>query len=157
MTDTKKSKGGRPTKLTPEVQQIIVDAVQMGNFVEVACALAGIHKDTFYEWLARAEKAPRSIYGKFRDAVNKAMAEAENDAVMLITAAGTTQWQALAWRLERAHPERWGQRMKVDSKNEHTGKDGGPIQTRHVVEVEFVDADDGGSAGDSTDPGAVPS
>ena len=33
---------GRPTKLTPEVQKKIVDALSAGNYFEVACEYAGI-------------------------------------------------------------------------------------------------------------------
>ena len=158
---TTANKGGRPTKLTDEIQQAILDALSMGNFVETACAVAGIHKDTFYHWLKLADDAPNGRHAKFRAAVQQAMAQAENDAVSLITAAGTTQWQALAWRLERMYPERWGQRMKVDAdvkgKTEHSGPGGGPIPHRHVVELEFVDAHDGQPAAGDSDTGAVPS
>lgn len=149
----------RPTKLTPEIENVIIDSVSMGNFIETACAVAGIHKDTLYHWLKLAEERPKSVYGQFRDKLRKAQAEAESDAVTLITSAGTTQWQALAWRLERMYPEKWGNRLKVDSKSEHSGPNGGPIESRHVVEIEFVDADEGKparSSGDETDKGAVP-
>ena len=157
---TANKKGGRPTKLTPDIQQAIIDCLSMGNFVETACAVAGIHKDTFYHWMKLAEGAPKGMHAKFRDAVQQAMAQAEHDAVSMITAAGTTQWQALAWRLERMYPDRWGLRTrvdaKVDSKNEHTGPNGGPIPHRHVVELEFVDADDGSPTAGETNPGNVP-
>lgn len=131
------NKGGRPSKLTPEIQQAIIDALQMGNFVETACAVAGIHKDTFYHWLKLADESPNGKHAQFRAAVQQAMAQAEHDAVSMITAAGTNQWQALAWRLERMYPERWGQRTRVDST--HSGPDGGPVKVTSKIEIEFVD------------------
>lgn len=128
---------GRPTKLTAEVEQAIVDSIERGNFVETACAVAGIHKDSFYEWMKVAEAKPNGVYGRFRDRVRKALAKAESNAVSSITAAGGMQWQALAWRLERMHPH-WRLATKLEGRietdhtgtvrNEITGPDGGPVK-----------------------------
>lgn len=38
-------------------------------------------------------------------------------------------WHASAWRLERKNPKEWGRTDKV----EHSGKDGGPIQTAKTI------------------------
>ena len=38
---------GRPTKLTPERQNRLVEAIQAGNYYKVACAAAGIDYSTF--------------------------------------------------------------------------------------------------------------
>jgi hypothetical protein len=103
---------GRPTKLTPEVQKKIVDAIRAGNYMETAAAYAGISKDTFYRWLRRGARARNGIYKNFHDAVEKALAESEVRDVMIIANAAATDWKAAAWRLERKFPERWGKKTQ---------------------------------------------
>ena len=73
-----KSKGGRPIKLTPEVQQTIVSYIRSGNYVETSAAAAGITKETFYSWLRSGANAKSGIFKEFSDAVKRAMAEAES-------------------------------------------------------------------------------
>jgi transposase len=125
---------GRPTKLTPEIQNRIVVLIRAGNYVETAAASAGIHKSTLYDWLKRGAREkqritqnPRARISKkeapfvdFSDAVEKAQAEAESRDVMLIAKAAEEQWQAAAWRLERKFPARWGR--KLDVKQEVQGQ-----------------------------------
>lgn len=121
------SKGGRPTKLTKEVQAKICNAIRAGNYMETASAYAGISKSTLYEWLRRGEREKQrvaennrarirkseQIYVEFSDSVEKALAESEVRDVALIAKASETQWQAAAWRLERRFPERWGKKDNV--------------------------------------------
>jgi transposase len=115
----------RPTKLTAEVQERICSCIRAGNYIETAAAYAGIHKDTLYDWLKRGAKARSGIYREFSAAVEKALADSEVRDVSIIARAADTEWQAAAWRLERKFPARWGRKTSV----EHTGKDGGPIDT----------------------------
>lgn len=126
------SQRGRPTKLTPELQHIIVKAVRAGNYMETAAAFAGLHKSTLYDWLKRGarekdrvSKDPRLRIRKselpfveFSDALEKALAEAEVRDVAIIGKAAEEQWQAAAWRLERKFPERWGRKEQI----QHEGK-----------------------------------
>ena len=130
--------GGRPSELTPEIQQKIVGAIMVNGYVETAAAFAGIHKDTFYDWLKRGARASRGKYKEFSDAVGKAMAEAEVRMSMVVAKAAngydvlekkTVTGQdrdgnpihtitesnrhefdprAAEWWLERARPQRWG-------------------------------------------------
>ena len=117
----------RPTKLTLEVQQKICEAIRNGAYIETAAALAGISKDTLYAWLRKGARAQGGKFRVFSDAVEKAMAEAEQDDLLIIKrAAQEGIWQAAAWRLERKHPERWGRVDRLQA--EIAGKDGGPIQ-----------------------------
>jgi transposase len=100
---------GRPTKLTPQTQARIVQAIVGGNDITVAAAYAGIGKTTFYEWLERGRKAKTGPFAAFADAIQKAQADAETRNVALIAkAAQDGTWTAAAWWLERKHPERWG-------------------------------------------------
>lgn len=121
-------KGGRPTKLTPELQEEICKAIRAGNYIETAAAFAGISKNTLYDWMKRGArekerlaKNPRAKVKKseapfvdFSDAVEKALAAAEVRDVMLIGKAAETQWQAAAWRLERKFPDRWGRKERLE-------------------------------------------
>jgi len=152
---------GRPTgagvKLTTAVKEKIVAAIRAGNYIETAAALAGIQKETFYDWLRKgARSTTDDRYRNFSDAVFEAMAQSEAEAVAAIDTAGmphevtrcritrkplfqdgkpvldddgnpvfieeilteTTQehdWRALAWRLERRFPRRWGHRSYTET------------------------------------------
>ena len=109
------NKKGRPLKLTPEITEIICNSIKQGDYTETAAAMAGIHKDTLYEWLKKGNRAQRkSIYRDFTDAVKKAQAERESLSVRVITLASKNQWQAAAWKLERQNPDRWGLRNRTE-------------------------------------------
>ncbi|RKH77001.1 hypothetical protein D7X99_33115 [Corallococcus sp. AB032C] len=113
---------GRPTKLTPELQKKIIDAIRAGNYMETAAAYAGISKDTFFRWLRKGARAKSGIYKDFHDAVEKALAESEVRDVMLIANAATTDWKAAAWRLERKFPDRWGRKERLSADLHHSGQ-----------------------------------
>lgn len=113
---------GRPTDLTPEVQETIVQSIRAGNYLEPSAALAGVCKATVYKWIKRgaAEKKRltkskrarvrkrEAIYVTFVDAIREADATAEARDVALISLAAEKQWAAAAWRLSRKHHDRWG-------------------------------------------------
>src|SRR5262249_51932820 len=110
---SEENKLGRRTKLTPAVQQKILRAIRAGNYASVAAASAGIDDSTFYRWLERGEKGEEP-YCEFREAIKKASADAEQEALADIRKAGKTNWQARAWYLERCHPARWGRRDRLE-------------------------------------------
>jgi len=103
-------KPGRPEKLTPELQQKIVDAIRMGAYIETAAAYAGINKSTLYDWMKRGARAKSGKYKEFSNAIEKALAESEMRDLAVIAKASQENWQAAAWRLERKFPDRWGRR-----------------------------------------------
>ncbi len=104
---------GRPCKLTPELQERIVQVIATGNYVETAAAFAGISKDTFYNWMKKGARGEGAKFVAFSDAIQKALAQAEIVDVAMIARAAESQWQAAAWRLERRNPERWGRRDRL--------------------------------------------
>ena len=115
-----KKRMGRPTKLTAEMHSEIVELIKVGNYIETACAVAGLHKSTFYDWMKIADASThKNKYTNFSDAVKKAMAWAEARDVAIIARHSEKYWQAAAWRLERKYPERWG-RQKLEV--QHSGK-----------------------------------
>jgi len=124
---------GRPTKLTPEVQKQICDAIEAGNYIETAAQYAGIEKSTLYSWLKEGARAKSGKKKEFSNAVKKALAKSEMRDVFIIGKAAEQNWQAAAWRLERKFPDKWGRKEKQTL--EHTGKDGGPIETKQHIDL----------------------
>ena len=107
----------RPTKLTPEVQRRIVEAISGGNYAVVAAEYAGIGQATFYAWLEKG-RAGRQPYAEFLAAVKEAEAQAEALAVKAVRVAFGDSWQAAMTWLERRFPARWGRRDRLEV--EHT-------------------------------------
>jgi hypothetical protein len=105
--------GGRPTKLTPDVQKRICDAVSAGNYYEPACLYAGISYQSLRNWIQRGEKAKSGIYFEFVEALTRAEAECEVRMVAQWRSAMPTDWRAIRDFLERRYPERWGRKERV--------------------------------------------
>jgi hypothetical protein len=114
---------GRPSKLTPDVRDLVASFVRNGGALEVAAVVAGVHRSTVYEWQRRGRlardrlqageriKASERRFVGFLDAIDQARADAEISAVMVVRDAILRQdLKAAQWYLERAHPERWARR-----------------------------------------------
>jgi transposase len=134
---------GRPTKLTPEVQDKIVAALRAGNYQETAAMYAGVEARTFYRWMVRGESdgVEDESYRQFRHAVEKAKADAEvRDIALIDKAAHDGSWQAAAWKLERKFPQKWGR----VNRTEISGPEGKPVEVRTSVEaiLEALGVDD---------------
>jgi len=125
----------RPTKLTPEVQDRIMQAVQAGNYLETAANFAGIDGSTLRRWVQKgsAPSAPEP-YRTFCTALKSARASAEVRSVALIQQAATGgTWQAAAWYLERSYPERWG-RTRVEITGDSSGENA-PVRVEVSAEA----------------------
>ena len=116
---------GRPTKLTPELQADLVRFLRGGVYVTDACALVGIDQGTYHRWVAKAaeDDAPEE-FREFREAVEKARAEAVARNVALVQKAADHSWQAAAWWLERSRPDQYGRRTNL------AGASGGAIEVK---------------------------
>ena len=55
---------GQPTKLTPAVQARIVDALELGNYLKVACVCGGVGYSTMRGWIVRGEREGSGEYFK---------------------------------------------------------------------------------------------
>jgi len=128
----RKHPGGRPTKLTLEVQKAIVDALAAGTYLETAAAAAGIERHTLLAWLKKGAVSASGKQKEFSTAVKKALANAEIRFGATIAVASQAQWQAAAWLLERRYPDRWG---RIE-RHELTGEGGGPVQMQIIVQSE---------------------
>lgn len=97
---------GRPTIKTPELVAAILEGLRRGLPRRTAAALH-VHPDTFYAWL--------NSDPEFSDAVLKAEAQAEADAVDAVRGNfhadknNQTAWQSAAWWLERRRPDDYRQ------------------------------------------------
>ena len=76
---------GRKTKLTANIQEIIITAIKKGLTFEAACEYAKVGKSTFYEWLERGERDKKGIFTEFADAVKRAAIELELSLLDSIT------------------------------------------------------------------------
>jgi transposase-like protein len=112
--------GGRPSKLTPEVKEKLINAIKMGNYYEAACAYAGIEYSTFRKWMIKGEKSKNGEFFEFFKAIKQAEAEAEARIVALWQKQIPDNWQAARDFLERRYPDRWGKRERVQM--EHSGE-----------------------------------
>lgn len=123
---------GRPSKLTPELQQQIVQLITAGCYPEVAAGACGISRTTFYEWMQRAagEHPDRPATDEllaFADAISEAVDKSEARLVLRLaeyiegrrkgkrkpwvkSRIGTGQVIAMQWQLSRRFPDRWGAR-----------------------------------------------
>lgn len=71
---------GRPTDLTAQVQSLICEHISNGARVDDAAQAAGIHRGTFYQWMAKG-RAGEQPYSDFHDAVERARAEFKNGLI----------------------------------------------------------------------------
>jgi len=131
------------SKLTPDRQARIVEALNQGNYIETAARYAGITPQGFYKWMKRGTderqrindgldpNEDENVYVEFVEAVEKARSQAEMRNVGLIQKAAVDgTWQASAWFLERSYPKRWGRSDRL----EHVGADGGPVAVSVTVD-----------------------
>jgi hypothetical protein len=73
---------GRPTKLTPEVQDRIIAAISAGCTAKHAARVAGIHRMTMFRWLREARKpGARADLRGFAEAFACACAERKRKRV----------------------------------------------------------------------------
>ena len=86
---------GTRTKLTPETQERVIQALKTGAYRTTAANYAGIGRTTMEEWCAKGREG-REPFKSFFDAVEKAEAEFIIASVSTIRLQSRTQWQAAA-------------------------------------------------------------
>jgi len=110
---------GRPSDLSPEVQDAICDALRKGAPRVAACWKAGIDKRTFDRWEitgnADREAERDTPHARFCLAVERACVEGI-ERLLARVEAGQIGWQGSAWILERVHHELFGRRLAPEDK-----------------------------------------
>ena len=131
----KKRASGRKTKLTPEVQQRIVQAIRGGNYRDTAAAYGGVEEATLYNWMKWGEERGEGIYFDFFRAVKEAESHAELEMVAQVRLASrdAKNWAASMTWLERKFPQKWGRHERT----EHSGE----IKIRMIDETSDKDSE----------------
>lgn len=115
---------GRPTKLTPQLRERLLDYIRAGNRPAIAARACGVDERTFYRWMERGDVDPdtetpapdaeQAMYADFTDSVRTAVAECEAHAVLLLHQRLPRSTGALLEFLKRRFGARWGDRLSVD-------------------------------------------
>lgn len=99
---------GRPSKLTPERVEILVDALRAGNFENVAARLAGIGERTFHRWMSQgAEPDADEEFRHFRQLVLSSVDHAERTAVEAWRRHFDGDWRAAKEFLQCRYTKQW--------------------------------------------------
>jgi hypothetical protein len=127
---------GRPSKLTEETKEALLEGIEAQLPYKLACASAGIGYSTFRDWMAAGEAAEAGTYEgssarkreflEFRGAVRQAQARGAKTLMALIWAAASEgSWQAALAILERRHKKDFSLRSEQQVLG---GADGGPVE-----------------------------
>lgn len=148
---------GRPTVLRDDAQAELCRLVASGKFVEVACGLVGISKDSVERWLKRADahEAGEVVQGlpsgedcsafarNFRMAkaqgLDYHLSAIERKSEASPRSENPADWKASAWFAERLAPRLLG---PAAQKVELAGAEGGPIQVTSPVIFVPPESDD---------------
>lgn len=106
----------RPSKLTPDSQASIVEAILHGCTYKDAAEAAGVSYDTFNEWMKAGAEARSGKFFEFSEAVSKANAQCAVNFTRVIQSAaakGDAKY-ALEW-LKRRRRGEWGDNVDVTS------------------------------------------
>ena len=116
----KKGRSGAKGKLTPEMQNKIVQAIRGGNYIEIAARYAGIDPATFWTWMKKGEAEASGIYHNFHNAIKdaEALSEAEAVAQVRLASRDPRNWAAGMTWLERRFQTRWSR----TDRQEHSGE-----------------------------------
>lgn len=109
---------GRDPKLTPELQDEIVELIEKGAYLETACESVGITFQTYKNWMRwGGEGNQKEPYRSFFAAVTRARAQAELDHLAIAVAGdegGSHGPSASAkWYLERTRSNRYAAQLRV--------------------------------------------
>ena len=105
----------RPSKLTPETIELLVEGLQKGAFIEETCAYAEISTSTFYAW-HNWGKEELEQGGKYTDFVKKMDKAVSHSVVKCLDTIDrvnesdvlNASIKASTWQLSHRHEKRWG-------------------------------------------------
>ena len=108
------SEPGRPTKLTSEAHDKIVQALNLGNYRQDAAAFAGVGVATLRRWLVRGAQEQEGEYARLYEAVTESESRAKIMILGCVTrAARDGDWRAGAWYLQRKFPHQFSDRCQL--------------------------------------------
>lgn len=120
------SRLGRKPFLTPKIIKYACELVASGQFDKTVAEMIGVSETSWHSWKRKGnavrEKIENNlsykptkreqIYLDFINSLEKAYAQAEINGINAIKKAGKTEWQAMAWFLERRFCGRWSQTIR---------------------------------------------
>jgi len=99
---------GRPTKLTPALQEEFQALLREGHHAGTACAFLRVSQSAYYEWLRRGQESDEEPYAQFAENVCAAEAEAEMDAWAVVAAEARRNPDMALKLLKARWPRRYG-------------------------------------------------
>ena len=105
---------GRRTKLTPDVERIILEHIEGGAFDYIAAQAAGIERRTFTVWLRRGERSAEEPFRSFSYRVREARARARAVAESKVYANQPFNWLRYGPGRERPGKPGWTDSKQVD-------------------------------------------
>jgi hypothetical protein len=116
---------GRPSLYRKNYCDLVIEACSEGKSLTAFAADIGVSRDTVSEWVA--------VHEEFSVAVKIAKAKCaawweEKGRLMAQTGGGQGQVTAVIFGLKNMAPDDWREKIV----NEHTGKDGGAIETKEL-------------------------
>lgn len=136
----------RRTKLTPKVQETIVEARASGHTLEVAANKAGITRWTLHNWMSNGAEIVRAMYdpdsdveeptdlyawgdryadfyAKMEEANLQFQEKAEQQIMDAAFGEGAytdnPDWRALKWYMQVRWPEKYGDKVQMEHKHKH--------------------------------------
>jgi abortive infection bacteriophage resistance protein len=138
----------RPSKLTPDITQLIGENVALGLPYVLAASFAGITYQTFNDWMKKGKNSRSGEYSKFYEHIEKCNAYGAMKCLeRLNKAAEAGDTRICMWILERRFPEDFGRReyrkMNVVSENKNKNveiivNDGDVIRKQILVKLAMV-------------------
>jgi hypothetical protein len=105
-------KVGRPSTLTPEAQDLLVQALKTGAHITTAAWHAKVSPSAVFRGLRAGKEEPDGPMGEFRKSIMGAIHEAELRFVAIVAAAASSNPDRAQWMLTHRHPKRWAERSK---------------------------------------------
>lgn len=99
---------GRPSKLTPEVQEKILHSIRLGSSRPDAALFAGVGERTLREWMRLGTEEPDGPFGALRAKVTEAEIHVKVTLVGCVLKAAVSDWRAALALLQCRHPAEFG-------------------------------------------------
>lgn len=104
---------GRPTKCTPEVVELVCEALALGVSWAAAAAHAGLDEATLTLWKQRGNEGEEPFFTFLTEATRARDAAEVRMARIVIQAAEDGDAKAAQWWLERRRSDSWSSKQSV--------------------------------------------
>lgn len=140
MAGSKNRGSGRPSDYSEELAEAICEAIIDGKSLRRFCAQPHMpNRSTVFRWLEQHEDfatkytRARRLQSEFLDDL---VQDTADESTPETAAADRVKIAAYQWRASKLAPKKYGDRVL----NEHSGPDGGPIETKDVTDLDRAKA-----------------